>query len=363
MKYFLVTGELSGAKICAQLIEPISEQDSDAIIYAMGNPILKDAGANVLINIEGTRSVMGFTGLMSNIWFYKNLSTSLKTQIKRIDPDIIIFCDFAGFNLPMCRWAKKQGYKTIYIAPPKTWASRPYRNKFLATSTDDIVVLFPFEQDYFQSVGIKAQFYGHPLVFNRAQKRPTAKVKYNIILIAPGSRPQELRHTLPKIKGVMNLLDDYHFVISKAPSITYEDITNHLSDVHIDRYHISEASLNDLLQQVDLAIITSGTATFEAAMANTPQIVVYNTSSINYWIAKRLIKAPYISLPNLILNRQVVPELIQHDLTTDRLTQQINDLFSDSTKQMKDYQEIQSIYNQHHSCSHQMAKTIIDRAK
>jgi lipid-A-disaccharide synthase len=354
MRYVIVTGEISGDKIGTALTVSIMDQDHKAEVYAMGGRALKHAGAVIVQNTTDL-AVMGLTSLPKNLIQIRQAYHQLQSTINRIKPDVIIYVDFAGFNLRLGRWTKNKGYKNIYIAPPKTWASRAWRNKAIQRDFDLLITLFPFANDYFNSQGHYSLFLGHPLL----DSLPVAPSndQQNSILIAPGSRAQEIKSMMPVLSAFMRRSPQYKFLLSKVPGLSptlYNAFLKGIANVTI-----SEEPLQHLLPQVSMAIITSGTATLEAAIIGTPQVVIYKTSAINFLIAKRLIKSEYISLPNLLLNKSVVPELIQQDLTVEKLTDAIKALIDNKETIMADYTLIKEMYDQHNP-SDSIATTIID---
>ena len=342
MRYVIVTGEVSGDLIGAAIATALLAKDSATQLYAMGGQELKRAGAEI-IQDSTELAIMGFSSLPKKVLHIRGVYQNMCAAIERIKPDVIIYVDSAGFNLRLGRWAKKRGYKNIYIAPPKTWASRAWRNRAIQRDFDLLITLFPFANEYFSSQGFNSTFCGHPLLQSLHQA-PTSHYQ-NSILIAPGSRIQEIQSTLPVLREFIIQSPQRNFILSKIASHSSTIYSSYLDG--LENVTISEEPLQHLLRQVDLAIITSGTATLEAAIIGVPQVVIYRTSTLNYIIAKRLIKTDYISLPNLILNKKVVPELIQAELTSKTLIQAIDNMALKREDILNDYTQITELYKQH----------------
>ena len=346
MRYVIVTGEVSGDQIGAAIAAALMAKDSAAQLYAMGGQELRRAGAEI-IQDNTDLAIMGFSSLPKKALQVRDVYRNMCAAIERIQPDVIIYVDFAGFNLRLGRWAKKRAYKNVYIAPPKTWASRSWRNRAIQRDFDLLITLFPFANEYFSSQGLNSTFCGHPLL--QSLQPATASEDQNAILIAPGSRTQEIESTLPVLREFIIQSPQRNFILSKVASQSPTFYSSYLDG--LENVTISEEPLQHLLRQVDLAIITSGTATLEAAIIGVPQVVIYRTSTLNYQIAKRLIKTDYISLPNLILNKKVVPELIQADLTSKKLIKAIDNLTLKRENILDDYSQIRQLYKQHDSAN------------
>ena len=354
MRYVIITGEVSGDKIGAAISKALQAQDAKAQIYAMGGQVLHQTDVEI-VQDHTDLAVMGFSSLPKKGLLIRRAYKNVRQAIDKIKPNVIIYVDFAGFNMNLGRWAKRKGYKNIYIAPPKTWASRSWRNRAIKRDFDLLLTLFPFTQEYFASLDFPAQFLGHPLlatlkpVINRSRSNP--------ILIAPGSRAQEISSTLPVLAKFITHSPESNFIVSKVPTIDHSLYHSYLGD--INNVSVSEAPLSELLPQASMAIITSGTATLEAATMDIPQVVIYNTSYFNYHLAKKLILTDFISLPNLILNRPLVPELIQQDLTVQKLEAAINSVSTNESALIEGYSQIRNMYGQDNPAA-QMAKAIIE---
>ena len=215
MRYVIVTGEVSGDQIGAAIATALMAKDSAAQLYAMGGQELRRAGAEI-IQDNTDLAIMGFSSLPRKVFQVRGVYQNMCAAIDRIKPDVIIYLDFAGFNLRLGRWAKRKGYKNIYVAPPKTWASRAWRNRAIQRDFDLLITLFPFANEYFSSQGFNSTFCGHPLLQSLHQA-PTSHYQ-NSILIAPGSRIQEIQSTLTVLREFIIQSPQRNFILSKIAS-------------------------------------------------------------------------------------------------------------------------------------------------
>ncbi len=315
-RYFIITGESSGDRLGAFLGRALLSQGHQ--VQAWGGEQMKKAGIP-LVQDHVDFMVMGWTDVVVKIPLFVQLFNKCKADLKRFQPDILILIDFGGFNLRIARWAKNLQTRIIYYSPPKVWASRTHRIEKIKQFCDQIIVLFPFEHDYYNEQGLEAEYYGHPFASEVIQFRPTpgfrmtqALNEKQVLSILPGSRTSEIKYCLPVYLRAVRDLSDYQICISSVGG-QKELISKICVRESVDA-RIIENRFYDLLSITDLALVTSGTASFEAALFKVSQIVGYKTSGLNYFIGKSLIKTDFIALPNLICNKEVVPELIQNHL-------------------------------------------------
>lgn len=337
MKYFFICGESSGDRI-SSLIAAELIQNHGAKIQAMGGPQLEKAGVEIIEDYSPL-NIMGWTQVIKSLPRIFKLSWRLKSHIKTFNPDTVVLIDNAGFNLRIAAWCKSQGYRVVYLIPPKTWASREGRIPKIKSSCDELIVLYPFEKQHFEDHGLPVNFYGHPLAGILRDTSTSDSYRSNlnldskpIISLLPGSRKEEVRLMLPIMLTAALQYSNYNICISCAPSIEPSFIDSFLIDQDLASTSIIKGDTYQLLKESYISLVTSGTATMEAAIIGTPMIVCYKMGAINFQIAKRLILTPYISLPNLILNETVVPELIQENCTVDFISAEINLLFEDSNR-------------------------------
>ncbi len=337
MKVYIIAGEDSGDLHGANLVKALKGLANTVEIRGVGGDKLAGEGAELVAHIRDI-NFMGFWEVLTNIRTIQNLFSTVKKDIVSWKPDIAILIDYPGFNLRMTRFIREQGIKSVYYISPQVWAWKKGRVKTIRKYVDQMLVILPFEKAFYHKEGVDVEFVGHPLLDAiRDLKESGAHPDSHTIALLPGSRKQEIKRMLPIMLAVTDHFPDKRFVIAGAPSQSkafYEPM--------IEGRKV-ELRMNDtynVLRQADYAIVTSGTATLETALLKVPQIVVYKGSALSYWIGKRLVKVPFISLVNLILEKKAVEELIQQDYTIKKLTSTLNQLKhpENTRKVMDDYQ-------------------------
>ena len=332
-RVFLLAGESSGDRLGAVLAQELISRGHE--VHGWGGSQMHEQGVELHQDIREL-NVMGFSDVLMRAPQLIRLLTKCKNDIEDNQPDILILIDFGTFNLRVAKWAKGKIEKVVYYSPPKLWASRPGRIKNLKKFSDQIIVLFPFEQAYYQQEKLEVQYFGHPLFEAATSKQIDQEIRMNfqldsrpILSILPGSRVQEVKRLLPIYLESVQDLGNYNICVSATPltsQIIHKMIPNGKGVT------IIEGFLHELLSQSRSAIVTSGTATLEAALFEVPQVVCYKTSWLNYWIAKAMIRVPYISLINLISGEKIVEELIQDDCTPENIRSNILRLEEDNVK-------------------------------
>jgi lipid-A-disaccharide synthase len=325
MRYYLIAGEASGDLHGSNLIKALHKKDSKAEIRCFGGDMMRKAGASLAKHYK-EMAFMGFFEVIKNLpTIFKNIKFC-KNDIAKFQPDVIIFIDFSGFNLRIAKWAKKHGLKTNYYISPQVWASRKSRVNQIKRDIDEMYVILPFEKEFYADNGYNTTFVGHPLLdaiaATELQNESEFRTKNNldpnkpIIALLPGSRKQEVQKMLSIMLSVQQNFSEYQFVIAGAPSLDDDFYTPFIKDATVS--YVSGQTY-DLLKNAHAALVTSGTATLETALFKVPQVVCYKGNWISYQIAKRIITLDYISLVNLIMNKEVVKELIQNDLNQKNL--------------------------------------------
>ena len=332
MRLFILSGEASGDLHGSHLMRSIYAKDPSTEIMFWGGDLMSNAGGTCAMHIRNT-SFMGFVEVVKNLRTIGKLFRLAKQQIKDFQPDELILIDYPGFNLRMAKWAKKQGIRVTWYIAPKVWAWKENRAKKLKQYTDKLIVILPFEKDYFIRHGIDAEYHGHPLLDNLKlsdekediwlTNNPSLTSK-PILAILPGSRNQEVTAILPIFLEAANQLDQYNVVIAGVKHIG-EDIYR-AGGYNPKRHTLFYNRTYSILKEAKVALVASGTATLEAAILNTPMIVGYKANPLSYWIGKQLIKVSYISLVNLIADEEVVPERIQHNLTSSQILSDLKSL-------------------------------------
>ena len=345
MKYYFIAGERSGDLHAGNLARQLFLLDPNAEMRALGGQYLETAGAAIDINYQEI-AVMGFWEVITNLRKINRYLDRCKNKILAFNPDVIILVDFGGFNKRIAAWAKKQHIKVYYYISPKVWAWNEGRALKLKAVVDKMFVILPFETDFYKKYDWDVDYVGNPVLdaVKAHSASPGFHAKYNLsstplIALLPGSRKQEIKNMLDLMVTVASNFPKYNFGIAAVSTLDkalYADIEKCPNVVLIfeDTY--------DLLSHSAAAIVTSGTATLETALLRVPQVVVYRTSFVSYHIARAVIRVPFISLVNLVAGREVVRELMQHDLTVSNLSAELQAIVDGPRreKMLKDYQEI-----------------------
>ena len=341
MKYFIIAGEKSGDMHGSNLCKSIFELDSEALITGWGGGLMNAVGVKVLKNYHDL-AFMGFWEVIKNLPKILGFFKEVKIQITVFKPDVVILVDYAGFNLRVAKWAKNSGFKTIYYIAPKAWAWRPGRAKIIKKYIDKLLVIFPFEKEFFEKYGIATEYVGNPLLDEIINFKPNEDFRIQnelnsqpIIALLPGSRKQEIEKMLKEMSKLTNILPQYQWVMAGIGSME-----KHIYKTEGANFKLIFDQTYDLLFHSNAAIVTSGTATLETALFNVPQVVVYRTSNFSYQIAKRLINISYISLVNLVSQKGVVKELIQDEYNTENLEKEVFNITKNTffrENQLKEY--------------------------
>lgn len=329
MKYYLIAGEASGDLHGANLMKALKQQDANATFRYWGGDLMKEVGGDPVKHYREL-AFMGFIEVLFHLrTIFKNISLC-KKDIESFKPDVIIFIDYPGFNLRIAKWAKLKNFKTHYYISPQIWAWKEGRIKNIKRDVDAMYVILPFEKKFYEEKHhFPVHFVGHPLIdaiANRNLVNPIIFKKENglddrpIVALLPGSRKQEISKMLAVMLSVVDKFKEFQFVIAGAPS---QDAEFYAPFIQKQNVNLLLNKTYDLLSISNAALVTSGTATLETALFKVPQVVCYKGGRISYEIAKRIIKLKYISLVNLILDKEVVTELIQTDFNTKKLEQEL----------------------------------------
>ena len=368
MKYFIIAGEASGDMHAANLMKAIKQQDSEAEFKYLGGDLMQKVTKRPPLIHYNQMAFMGVVDVVKNIrTIYHNLQQT-KKAIMSYNPDVVVLVDYPGFNLKIAAFAKKKGLKTVYYISPKLWAWKERRVKKIKKYIDKLLVILPFEIAFYNKHQVKAEYVGNPVVDavqnHKGLNRNEFVEKFGldnrpVIALLPGSRLQELKMMLPTMLSIVKDFPGYQFIISGAPSFDEHDYQEFLKDY--PQLPIIFGHTYDLLRHSHSAIVTSGTAALETALFKVPQVVVYKTHQWQYEIGKHLVKIPYFSLPNLIMQRPIVTELLQNDFNTTVLKaelQRINE--GDKRRQMlSDYKALENLLGTE-PASGKAAKSIVN---
>ena len=334
MKYYIIAGEASGDLYGSKLIDEIFSIDKKAEIrFWGGDNMIKSGGYNVKHIKE--LAFMGFYEVLKNITTIVRNISFCKNDIKEFDPDKIIYIDYPGFNLKICKWAKNNGYKNFFYISPQIWAWKENRIKTIKNNIDKLFVIFPFEKEYYREKhNMEVEFYGHPLIekigdFSSSKdflKKNNITKERDIITLLPGSRSQEINSMLPIFLTLKKHYLNFEFIVAGVKNVN-ESVYQPALDINVK---VVYNQTYDLLYHSKIAIVTSGTASLECALFNVPQIVCYKTSSISYFIGKSFVNISFISLVNIILKKSIVKELVQNELTEKNLVNELSNILSDN---------------------------------
>ncbi len=334
MKYYIIAGEASGDLYGSKLIDEIFSIDKKAEIrFWGGDNMIKSGGYNVKHIKE--LAFMGFYEVLKNITTIVRNISFCKNDIKEFDPDKIIYIDYPGFNLKICKWAKNNGYKNFFYISPQIWAWKENRIKTIKNNIDKLFVIFPFEKEYYRKKhNMEVEFYGHPLIekigdFSSSKdflKKNNITKERDIITLLPGSRSQEINSMLPIFLTLKKHYLNFEFIVAGVKNVN-ESVYQPALDLDVK---VIYNQTYDLLSHSKIAIVTSGTASLECALFNVPQIVCYKTSSLSYFIGKSFVNISFISLVNIILKKSIVKELVQNELTEKNLVNELSNILSDN---------------------------------
>jgi lipid-A-disaccharide synthase len=363
MKYYIIAGEASGDLHGSNLIKELRLLDAHANIRCWGGDLMKAEGAVVIKHFRDL-AFMGFVEVVLNIRTILKNIRFCKSDILSFQPDILILIDYPGFNIRIAEWAKKEEIKTVYYISPQIWAWKESRVHTIKKCVDKMLVILPFEKDFYSKWNYKVEYVGHPLVkviedFKKAHPRDLDKKK--IIALLPGSRKQEINIKLPVMLQVSKAFPKYEFIVAKAPGLEdsfYQPFLSGYTNVLA-----LGGQTYQLLNQATAALVTSGTATLEAALFGVPEVVCYKGNPISYHIAKWVIKVKYISLVNLIMNKLVVKELIQADMTTANCILELKELLDNPAKKQQlqlDYGNLKELLSKGGNASSNAAYIIFE---
>jgi len=371
MRYYIIAGEASGDLHGSNLIKEMRKLDEQAVIRGWGGDMMQEAGAEIVKHYRDL-AFMGFAEVIKNLpTIFSNIKFC-KDDILAFQPDAIIFIDYPGFNLRIAKWAKQQKFKTIYYISPQVWAWKENRVKLIKKCIDKMLVILPFEKEFYKKWDYEVEYVGHPLVevierfkvegkgLRENSDQSLASNPKPQIALLPGSRKQEILKKLPVMLEASKSFTDYQFLVAKAPG--QEESFYH--DLLKDYPNVSSVTNQTypLLLSAKAACVTSGTATLETALFAVPEVVCYKGSSISYQIAKRLIKVKFISLVNLIMDKLVVKELIQDEFNVENLKDELGKILNDNQVQeqmKKDYYNLKNLLSLGGNASANAAKSIV----
>ncbi len=334
MKYYIIAGEASGDLHGANLMKELFKKDPMAEIRFWGGDLMQQTGGTLVKHYRDL-AFMGFAEVVQNLKTILNNIKICKEDILAFKPDVLIFIDYPGFNMRIAKWAKPLGFKMHYYISPQIWAWKESRIKAIKRDVDHMYIILPFEKEFYeQKHNFAVEFVGHPLIDAIHNRKAADKEQFRkdnnlddrpVIALLPGSRKQEIAKMLSLMLSVVDDFADYQFVIAGAPSQDYSFYKQFLTN---ERVHFISNQTYDLLSIAHAALVTSGTATLETALFKVPEVVCYKGGWISYQIAKRIITLKYISLVNLIMDKEVVKELIQEELNKKNIKTELTKILT-----------------------------------
>ena len=359
-KIMIVAGEPSGDLHASQVAHHLKARCPDITLFGMGGDRMEKASVKLDFHIRDS-AVMGFADVITVLPMFLRKQAYLKQRIREERPDALLLVDFAEFNMPLAKFAQRQGVPVVYYIPPKAWAWRASRAQKLAKWANVVAAIFPFEAEFYRNAGANTEFVGHPLVdFAQTSLSPQAAREHlnlcetegPVIGLMPGSRRSEIHHIFPIMleaaANIAKVYPDAQWILPLAPGIPRERIAKYQHELkaELPPIKIVKDATYPAMRASTLLLVTSGTATLEAACIGTPMIILFRTASLNWHIVKALTPLERSGLPNLIAGRDIVPELLQTELTPTALTELSLDFLQNPQKREAQRESLQAVYAQ-----------------
>ena len=331
-KIMISVGEASGDLHGASVAHALKAIQPDCQIFGMGGQAMKAAGVDIVYDIADL-GVIGFVEIVKNLPKLFRLRDTLGELMERERPDVLVIIDYHGFNIRLAKIAKQKGIPVISYICPKVWAWGRGRAKEVAETVEKVAAIFPFEVDVYREAGANVTFVGHPLLDivkhtmdkEKAYEYFGARPEQPVVLLLPGSRQQEIVNLLPVMleaaEKIGKQIPNCQFFLPIASTISREMLQNIINQYHVPVI-LTEKYTYDLMGISNVASAASGTVTLEAAILKLPTVVIYKVAALTYLLGKLLLKIPYISLPNIVAGRKIVPELLQYEVTGDNIAKE-----------------------------------------
>ena len=376
MRYYIIAGEASGDLHGSKLMEGIRMQDPEAQFrFWGGDRMAQVGGSENLVKHYKESAFMGFWEVLVHLPVILGQIRLCKRDLTAFRPDVLILIDYAGFNLQIARFAKKRGIPTYYYIAPKVWAWKESRVKLIRRYVDRLFVIFPFEVDYFRQRGIEAFYFGNPIMDALAERRETSESEEHfrkrnklddrpIVALLAGSRASEVIHNLPFMTAIANHFPQYQFVVAGV-SWLEENLYRRGSACSIGNVSYLCDQTYPLLSHATAAIVTSGTATLETALMQVPELVCYWCNPISGFIGKLVLKIRWVSLVNIIMNREVVRELLYTDMVVEDGVKELAAILPKGEKRERmeaDYAELREKMGEA-GASHRVAAKMVELLK
>lgn len=351
----IVAGEVSGDMHAALLLEALQRRDPSVQAFGIGGDRLRAAGMEILYDVRDT-GVMGFSDVVRKLGFFRRVFRDLETAARTRRPDAVLLVDYPGFNLRFASTARAMGFKVIYYICPQVWAWNRRRIPRMAAVVDRLISIFPFEPAVFAGTGLKVDYAGHPLVdeVREALAEPEAPLPWAgepRVALLPGSRDQEIARLLPPLCAAAVLIEQRRpgasFVIATPTEAKATLVRSLLAQAPRRPAHVAviTGGMRQVLRQARAALVKSGTGTLEAALIGCPSVIVYKTSPLTYWLGRRLVSVAHIGIANVIADRRICPELLQHEATPQAMAEALLPLIDESPRRaamLADYADVRN---------------------
>lgn len=322
MKLAIVAGEASGDLHASEVLHELKRLSPGLVTFGIGGDLLAGEGMTLLHHAK-EMGIVGLFNVLRHLRFFRRVFDELIARIEAERPDAVLLVDYPDFNLRVAKRCRELGVKVLYYISPQVWAWRRGRVKQIAKRVDRMIVLFPFEETFYKEHGVPVTYVGHPLIDELAHVTRSSRGEVLRIALLPGSRRGEVESLLPAMVEAIGLLrreQSIDATLVQAPTIQRDQLERIVGNAEIRIVpHRGGQSIAD----ADIALSSSGTATLECAVVGTPVVVMYRLSPATHWLAKRLVKLPHFSLVNIIAGKEVVPELLQHEVTGERIAAEV----------------------------------------
>lgn len=359
MKYYIIAGEASGDLHGSNLMNAIAKQDGAAQFRVWGGDKMQASGGKIVKHIKEL-AFMGFWEVFTNLFTILNNIKFCKQDIAEWQPDVIVLIDYPGFNFRLLPFLKSKNFKIVWYIAPQVWAWKENRTELLKKYVDVLLVILPFEVDFFKKWEMNAQFVGHPLL-DVIEEKISHAPEVKTIALLPGSRKQEIEKMLPLYVAASKHFPDYEFIVTGMSIHGTAYYEKYLSGSNCK---LSMDATYEVLKKSNAALVTSGTATLETALLRVPQVVCYKGNFISYFIGRMLVKVPFISIVNLVCEKQVVKELIQYEANETQIVSELNKILQPDIRAviLKEYEMLwQKLGGK--GASHHAAMAVVEMAK
>jgi len=347
-RVLVVAGEASADLHGSHLVKAIRGLRPDVAFWGIGGSNMAQAGVRILVS-SSDMAVVGLTEVLHKLHTIVKAANRMKSAMKNLHPDLLILIDYPDFNLYLARFARRMGIPVLYYISPQVWAWRRGRVKKISRRVDRMAVILPFEESFYRKRGLTVEYVGHPLmdefasmVQNRFPQgesnaespalQSRTRIRHPVVGLVPGSRRDEIRNLLPVMIRSVEILKtrypDVRCLLPLAKTLEREWVETFVRETTL-KVEVHQSDIYSVLAQCHVALVASGTATLDTAIMGVPMVVVYKVAPLSYWLGRILIKVPYIGLANLVAGAKVVPELIQDDVTPERLAQEARSLIED----------------------------------